>query len=142
LQNYYKVFRVATSFLRHWNKGCNLRVLGQASSARINKKSVGRIRKGTAPAVAFSTNRDGCRRPGTIPVRAGEPVFRRLPGYLPSGKAFYPQILSRRFRIAGTYCRQRWFVRYARSESLLCAPLAMPDSQPIRASKPAIALPS
>jgi hypothetical protein len=45
-------------------------------------------------------------------------------------KAIFPQILSRRFRIAGTYCRQRWFVRYARSESLLCAAIAKPDLQP------------
>jgi hypothetical protein len=52
-----------------------------------------------------------------------------------------PQILSRRFRIAGTYCRQRWFVRYARSESLLCAPLAAPDLQPMPAPTIAIALP-
>lgn len=35
-------------------------------------------------------------------------------------KRIFPQILSRQFRIATTYCRQRWFLRYARSESLLC----------------------
>jgi hypothetical protein len=92
--------------------------------------------------VALSSNREGCCRSGAIPVRDREPVFRRLPGYLHLSKAIFPQILSRRFRIAGTYCRQRWFVRYARSESLLCALLVKPDLQPMRASKFAIALPS
>ncbi|MBB6144795.1 hypothetical protein HNQ77_002751 [Silvibacterium bohemicum] len=76
--------------------------------------------------MAFSPQCDGCRRSGinrsgVIPVRAGEPAFRRLPGFLRIGKAIFPQIIARHFRIAGTYCRQRWFVRYARSESLLCA---------------------
>jgi len=44
---------------------------------------------------------------------------------LKAPRRIYPQILSRWFRIAGTFCRQRWFARYARSESLLCTrPLA------------------
>jgi hypothetical protein len=139
LQNYYKVFRVATSFLRDWKKGWTSRVSGQVSSARI---SAWNQAKRSAPAVVLSSNRDGCRRSGAIPARAGEPVFRRLPGYLRARKTIFPQILSRRFRIAGTYCRQRWFVRYARSESLLCALSTKPDSQPVRASTLAAALPS
>jgi hypothetical protein len=51
-----------------------------------------------------------CRRP-----------FRRLPGHLKTPRLIFPQILSKRFRIAGTFCRQRWFARYARSESRLCS---------------------
>lgn len=46
--------------------------------------------------------------------------FRRVAGHLRFGKQIFPEIIARHFRIAGTYCRQRWFVRYARSESLLC----------------------
>jgi hypothetical protein len=129
LQNYYKVFRVATSFLRDWKKGCNPQASGQPRPPESEK----RIQQRDAQAVSFSSNRDGCRRPGVVPARAGEPVFRRLPGFLRIGKAIFPQILFRRFRIAGIYCRQRWFVRYARSESLLCVLLVMPDSQPMRA---------
>jgi hypothetical protein len=92
--------------------------------------------------MAASSKHDGCRRVRAIPHRAGEPVFRRLPGYLCHSNAIFAQILSRRFRIAGTYCRHRWFVRYARSESLLCAAIAKPYSQPNHAAKLAIALPS
>jgi hypothetical protein len=138
LQNYYKVFPVAMAFLRDWKNGCVQRAFGQASFARTRQKNQ---EKG-ALALALSSNRDGCRSSGIIPDRGREPVFRRLPGYLRASKAIFPQILSRRFRIAGTYCRQRWFVRYARSESLLCAFVARPDSQPARAPEFAVALPS
>ena len=75
--------------------------------------------------MAASSKRDGCRRPSAdpdpVPRRAAVPAFRRLAGYLHHSKAVFAQILCRHFRIAGTYCRHRWFVRYARSESLLCA---------------------
>jgi hypothetical protein len=78
--------------------------------------------------MAASSKRDGCRRPYPDPDpvsrRAPVPAFRRLPGYLRHSKAVFAQILCRCFRIAGTYCRHRWFVRYARSESLLCAMIA------------------
>jgi hypothetical protein len=74
-------------------------------------------------------------------ARRSEPAFRRLSGFLRLRKAIFPQILFRCFRIAGIYCRQRWFVRYARSESLLCALLLTPDSQPMRHVASAIALP-
>ena len=89
--------------------------------------------------MAASLNRDGCRGARAILHRAAEPAFRRLPGYLRLRKAIFPQILSRRFRIAGTYCRHRWFVRYARSESLLCA---MPMKHLQAKLAPALALPS
>lgn len=67
------------------------------------------------------TNRDanpdeGCRRAPALKRH----LFRRLAGHLRTGKQIFPEIIARHFRIAGTYCRQRWFVRYARSESLLC----------------------
>jgi len=79
--------------------------------------------------MAVSLNRDGCCRARAIFDCVATPAFRRLPGHLRHSKAIFPQILSRRFRIAGTYCRHRWFVRYARSESLLCA-MPMHHSQP------------
>ncbi len=89
--------------------------------------------------MAFSSISDDCRRPGSIPARSGEPVFRRLPGYLRMSKAIFPQILSRCYRIAGTYCRHRWFARYARSESLLCAAMA-DDLRPTPCFDEAVAL--
>lgn len=62
------------------------------------------------------TIHEGCRCAPALKFR----LFRRLAGHLRAGKYIYPQILAKHFRIASTYCRQRWFVRYARSESLLC----------------------
>jgi hypothetical protein len=64
-----------------------------------------------------------------------------MAGYLRASKAIFPQILARCFRIAGIYCRQRWFVRYARSESLLCVSTSSYDLRPMCASGCTIALP-
>jgi len=90
--------------------------------------------------LVLSSNRVGCCRTGIWPDHASEAVFRRLPGYLRHSKAVFPEILSRRFRIAGTYCRQRWFAKYARSESLLRAWMARQELQPIYISKSVFAL--
>ena len=70
--------------------------------------------------MASQSNHDGCRVVRSASPHLGHTHFRREPGYLKSPNRIFPQILSRRFRIAGTFCRQRWFARYARSESLLC----------------------
>ena len=67
-------------------------------------------------------NHDGCRTAPGISPEQRQPRFRREPGFLKSPDRIFPQIICRRFRIAGTFCRQRWFARYARSESLLCLP--------------------
>jgi len=70
--------------------------------------------------MASQSNHDGCRGLRNISPHLRHQSFRREPGYLKSPGRIFPQILWRHFRIAGTFCRQRWFARYARSESLLC----------------------
>ena len=70
--------------------------------------------------MASQANHDGCRTVRSASTDLRQPRFRREPGYLKSPDRIFPLILWRRFRIAGTFCRQRWFARYARSESLLC----------------------
>ena len=70
--------------------------------------------------MASRSDRDDCRTAFSIFARSPQYRFRRLSGHLKAPRRIFPQILSRRFRIAGTFCRQRWFARYARSESLLC----------------------
>lgn len=68
--------------------------------------------------MASQSNYDGCWTARDVSPHSRPRPFRREPGYLRSPNRIFPQILSRRFRIAGTFCRQRWFARYARSESL------------------------
>lgn len=67
-----------------------------------------------------SANHDGCRSAKCSPLCARMRPFRRTSGHLKAKKRIFPQILSRQYRIATPFCRQRWFLRYARSESLLC----------------------
>jgi hypothetical protein len=105
LQNYYKVLSAAMSFLRDWTDTANRRFQQQAfPHQKKNQK-----RRAT---VSFSFSHDGCYRKGAVAVRL------RLVRV--AGIEIFPHVISRSFCIAGTYCRQRWFVRYARSESLLC----------------------
>jgi hypothetical protein len=70
--------------------------------------------------MASQSNYGDCRTARGMRLNSRLRPFRREPGYLTTPDRIFPQILSRRFRIAGTFCRQRWFARYARSESLLC----------------------
>jgi len=78
--------------------------------------------------MASVSNHDGCRtaynvaQPSCLRLHpdSHRGRFRRVSGHLKSPSRIFPQVLSRCFRIAGTFCRQRWFARYARSESLLC----------------------
>jgi hypothetical protein len=70
--------------------------------------------------MASQSNPEGCRAIRAIAAHLLLPRFRREPGYLKAPDRIFPQILARWFRIAGTFCRQRWFTRYARSESFLC----------------------
>jgi len=72
--------------------------------------------------MASESNSGDCRFARGITPPSRLRPFRREAGYLKSPDRIFPQILFRRFRIAGTFCRQRWFARYARSESLLCLP--------------------
>jgi hypothetical protein len=60
---------------------------------------------------------------------------------LKAKKHIFPQILSRHFRMAPTYCRQRWFLRYARGESLLCLRTIAPGLQAASRLSMATALP-
>jgi hypothetical protein len=72
--------------------------------------------------MASESNSGDCRGARGICPFSRLGTFRREPGYLKTPDRIFPQILFRRFRIAGTFCRQRWFARYARSASLLCLP--------------------
>jgi hypothetical protein len=73
-----------------------------------------------APAMASRSDHDDCRTLCGFLAHSRRRPFRRVSGHLKASRRIFPQILSRWFRIAGTFCRLRWFARYARSESLLC----------------------
>jgi hypothetical protein len=90
----------------------------QRNSDRVGKAKTAEARG--APAMASQSKYDSCWTGCGVSAYLGQRPFRREPGYLKAPDRIFPQVLSRRFRVAGTFCRQRWFARYARSESLLC----------------------
>jgi hypothetical protein len=106
-------------------RGCKSAGLGLLGQGENRIKGV--------PAMASRSDCDGCGtawvsfRPSCLRLFLGR--FRRVVSHLKAASRIFPQILSRRFRIAGTFCRQRWFARYARSESLLCPQGFLPDLQ-------------
>ncbi len=88
----------------------------ESGSVSLGRQKIQFAKRGT-PAMASRSKHDGCR--SVIPLCSRHPPFRRVSGHLRAKNRIFPQVLSKHFRIASTFCRQRWVLRYARSEWLL-----------------------
>jgi hypothetical protein len=113
-----KFCKITTRFSAWQRLSCETGKRPETSETCDRLKRLNYLKRG-ALSMASSSNHDGCRSAEVKLSRRRTRPFRRVAGHLNSKKRIFPQILARQFRIATTFCRQRWFLRYARSESLL-----------------------